>query len=131
MTSAEGGRSCYWCGEWIPYTTHPLHWWCFSCKNYTGNSVPEEDRYIGHICRWKVIPGPKLVMYVCTDPKCPNTFTSSLREYERDNKNGELAQLFHSQEFQTEVQAILTKEQEVRDERRAVLYAKFEKEMGG
>ena len=70
-------------------------------------------------------------MYVCTDPKCPNTFTSSLREYERDNKNGELAQLFHSQEFQTEVQAILTKEQEVRDERRAVLYAKFEKEMGG
>ncbi len=131
MTTPEGGRSCYWCGEWIPYTINSLFWWCFECKRYTGNSVPEEDRYIGHICKWKVIPGPKMVMYACTDPRCPKTFTSSLREHARDVKNGELAQHFHSRDFQTEVQEVISKDQEVKGERRSLLYAKFEKEMGG
>ncbi len=126
----ERGRGCYWCGEWIPYTIHPLHWWCFSCKRYTGDSVPEEDRYIGHICKWKVIPGPKLVMYACTDPKCPKTFMSTPREHQRDIKNGELAQYVHSKIFKTEVQEVISKDQGVKAERRAILYAKFEREMG-
>jgi len=130
MTSAEGGKSCYWCGEWIPYTTHPLHWWCFACHRYTENTVPEEDQYIGHICRWKVIPGPKLVMYACTSTRCPRTFTSSLSEYERDLKAAGLAEHFHSQEFHAEVQQVIAKGQELRAERRANLYAQFEREMG-
>lgn len=131
MTIPEGGRSCYWCGEWIPYTINPIFWWCFECHRYTGDSQPEEDRYIGHICKWKIIPGPKLVMYACTNPNCNKTFMSTPTEYQRDLKKEELAQHVHSREFQIEVQAIMSKAQEVKAERRAILYAKFEKEMGG
>ena len=130
MTIPTGGRSCYWCGEWIPYTINPLFWWCFDCHRYTGNSVPEEDRYIGHICRWKVIPGPKVVMYACTDSKCPKTFTSTLVEHQKGLKIAELAQYVHSQEFQGKVNLVIEQSQVKKQERDQALWARFEATYG-
>ena len=92
-------RTCYWCGEEIPFTIHPEYWYCFHCRRRTESSVPNGDRYTGHLHKWTRSIGPKAVLSTCEDRSCTVMFWQTLEEYQRDQRKEVMKDEIHSQEF--------------------------------